>query len=104
MNITLQISDSTYRRLMSEHGRVQGTIGLVTPTEGNFNEHARPKLRRGQKYIRLRHGKATVCDERVRLTLNISLDEANVIPSEAIANESRQASDFIDDVFDRRGY
>lgn len=101
MNITLQLSDSAYRRLMSGHGRVQGTIGLVSPTEGNFSEHARPKPRRGQKYIKLRHGRATVCDERVRLTLNISLDEAGIVPSETIADESRQAGDFIDEVFDR---
>ena len=41
MTINLQISDTVYRRLLAGHGRIQGTIGLVSPTEGNFNEHVR---------------------------------------------------------------
>lgn len=48
MTINLQISDTAYRRLLAGHGRIQGTIGLVSPTEGNFNEHARQHPRRAR--------------------------------------------------------
>ena len=39
MNINLQLSDAAYKRLISGGSRIQGTIGLTSPTEGNFNEH-----------------------------------------------------------------
>lgn len=100
MTINLQISDTAYRRLLAGHGRIQGTIGLVSPTEGNFNEHARQAPTPGTKYIKLRHGRASVGNERVRLTLNIGLDETGCIPSDAITDESRQASDFVDSALD----
>ena len=100
MNINLQISDATYQRLMNTGCRLQGTIGLVSPTDGNFNEHNKWKPKAGTKYIRLRHGKASVGLENVRLTLRVSLDEVDAIPSEILMDESRQASDFVDNVFD----
>lgn len=100
MEIKLQISDRAYGRLMSSGSRIQGTIGLINPTEGNFNEHARQAPAPGTKYIKLRHGRASVGSERVRLTLNIALDEAGIVPSDAIADESRQASDFVDNALD----
>ncbi len=100
MEIKLQLSDGAYRRLVSSNSRIQGTIGLVSPTEGNFNEHVRQTHEPGSRYIKLRHGRATVGHERVRLTLSIGLNEADVIPSEAIAHESLQASDFVDNVLD----
>ena len=89
MTINLQISDTVYRRLLAGHGRIQGTIGLVSPTEGNFNEHVRQAPAPGTKYIKLRHGRASVGGERVRL-----------VPSDAITDESRQASDFVDSALD----
>lgn len=52
MTINLQISDTVYRRLLAGHGRIQGTIGLVSPTEGNFNEHVRQAPAPGTKYNR----------------------------------------------------
>ena len=100
MEIKVQISDKAYGRLMSSGSRIQGTIGLVSPTEGNFNEHMRWTPAPGTKYIKLRHGRASVGSERVRLTLNIALDEAGIIPSDAITDESRQASDFVDNALD----
>ena len=100
MTINLQISDTAYRRLLAGHGRIQGTIGLVSPTEGNFNEHARQAPTPGTKYIKLRHGRASVGNERVRLTHNIGRDETGIIPSDAITDESRQASDFVDSALD----
>ena len=97
MNVTIQISDATYASLLNGTKRIQGTLALVSPTEGNFNEHRRnwpPKP--GTQYMRLPHGRVSVNDERVRLTLHISADEANIIPSQIILGESEQASDFVD--------
>ena len=81
---------------------MQGTIGLVNPNEGNFNEHARHASNGNgdYKYIRLRHGRASVDQNRVRLALSISLDEADITPADVLIDESRQASDFVDRVFD----
>ena len=102
MIIQLQLSDKAYERLLASGSRLQGTIGLVNPNEGNFNEHVRhTSVGNGDyKYIRLRHGRASVGDSHVRLTLRIALDEADIVPADAIMDESRQASDFVDRVFD----
>lgn len=100
MELTIQLSDKIYERLLSTGSRIQGTIGLTSPHVGNFNEHVRHTDADGgigSRYIRLRHGRATVNEKRVCLSLRISLDEANVIPSEAIEVESRQASNFVDE-------
>ena len=95
MDIKLQISDSAYQRLVSSGSRIQGTIGLINPTEGNFSE-SRP----GTKSIKLRHGRASVGDTQVRLTLRIGLDEVDVIPSQVIEDESKEASAFIEGMYD----
>ena len=39
-------------------------------------------------------------DSHVRLTLRIALDEADITPADVLIDESRQASDFVDRVFD----
>ena len=72
----------------------------VKITEGNFNAYRRSASRPGSKYIKLPHGRASVGDSHVRLTLRIALDEADIVPADAIMDESRQASDFVDRVFD----
>lgn len=103
MTIHIQISDRAYQRLLSSGCRLQGTIGLVNPHEGNFNEHIRHTDTDGgdrSKYIRLPHGRVSVNPKRVRFTLHIGLDETGIIPSEAIEDESREAGGFVDDVLD----
>ncbi|MDM8337300.1 hypothetical protein [Mediterranea massiliensis] len=100
MNVNIQISDEAYKALMSNNGRLEGSLGLVSPTEGNFNAYRRSLGRSVSKYIKLPHGRASVGDRHVRLTLRIGLDEADVVPADAIMDESRQASDFVDRIFD----
>ena len=100
MDIKLQISDSAYQRLVSSGSRIQGTIGLINPTEGNFSEHRKSGARPGTKSIKLRHGRASVGDTQVRLTLRIGLDEVDVIPSQVIEDESKEASAFIEGMYD----
>ena len=96
MEIKLQISDNVYKALMAGSNRIQGSIGLVSPTEGNFNAHRRsPSERPDTRYIKLAHGRASVTDERVSLTLRIDRRETDVVPYEVIDVESQEASDFV---------
>ena len=100
MNVRIQLSDEAYKALMNGNGRLEGSLGLVSPTEGNFNAYRRSASRPGSKYIKLPHGRASVGDSHVRLTLRIALDEADITPADVLIDESRQASDFVDRVFD----
>jgi len=47
MEVKIQISDSVYAQLLNGSLRVRGTIGLVSPTAGNFSEHRRWKPKPG---------------------------------------------------------
>lgn len=96
MNITIQISDSVYQDLVKNNRRVRGTIGLINPKEGNFNAHRRqPYVRPEVKFCRLPHGRVSVSEERVNLTLRIDRRETDLIPHEAIDLECMQAADFV---------
>lgn len=95
MTIQLQLPDAVYASLLNGTARVQGTIALINPNEGNFNVHHRHRHGGERKYIKLPHGRASVDDKSVRLALNIALDETNVRPNIAILDESLQASDFV---------
>ena len=95
MNVTIQISDATYASLLNGTSRIRGSIGLVSPTEGNFNEHRRWKPKPGTHYMKLPHGKVSVTDERVRMNLCISRDEM-VDASRAILDESNDAIGFVE--------
>lgn len=96
MNIKLQISDSVYKNLLAGGNRIQGSIGLVSPTEGNFNEHRRQTyMCPDTKFVKLAHGRASVSDERVSLTLRIDRRETDVVPHQVIEHESQVACDFV---------
>ena len=95
MNVTIQLSDATYASLLNGTGRIQGSIALVNPNEGNFNEHRRWRAKPGTHYMRLPHGKISVSDENVRMNLCISRDEAVDAP-QAILGESIDASSFVE--------
>lgn len=100
MTINLQLSDTTYHHLLLSGSRIQGTIGLINPTEGNFNEHNKRSTHTDACYMKLPHGRASVDRDQVRLTLTVRLDETGIVPAEALKDESRQASDFVNRVFD----
>ena len=96
MIVKIQISDSAYAQLLNGTKRLQGTLALASPTEGNFHEHNktwRPKP--GAKYMKLPHGRVTMSDENVRMNLQIRRDES-IVPARAIEAESSMASSFID--------
>jgi hypothetical protein len=96
MEVRIQISDCVYAQLLNKNKRIQGTLALANPTEGNFHEHNktwRPKP--GTKYMKLPHGRITVSDENVRMQLHIKRDES-IVPARAIEAESGMASSFVD--------
>ena len=99
MNINLQLSDAAYQRLMAGGSRIQGTIGLTSPTEGNFNEHNKSCTAPAGQYMKLPHGRASITKKSVRLTLVVGLDETDILPAQTIEDESRQASAFVDRMF-----
>ena len=41
MEVRIQIADSVYAELLNGNKRIKGSIGLVSPTVGNFNAHRR---------------------------------------------------------------
>lgn len=97
MKLTLNISDADYRDLISRSRRMRGSIGLINTTEATFNRHhpyGRPR-ERDYRFQKLAHGRVSITNERVRLTLNIDRTETNICASECIDAESRTASDFV---------
>lgn len=103
MIIQLQLSDAVYASLLNGTTRVQGTIALVNPNEGNFNVHHSHHQSAERKYIKLPHGRASINNDSVRFTLNIGLDEANIHPGLAILDESLKASDFVNSIMKEGG-
>ena len=99
MNVNIQIIDADYASLLNGSSRIQGSIGLVSPTEGNFNAHRRTRTKPGTQYMRLPHGKISVSDDNVRMHLCISRDEMVDAP-QAILGESIDASNFVEFVSD----
>ena len=95
MYIKVQINDATYASLLNGTSRIQGSIGLVNPTEGNFNVHRRYRPKPGTQYMRLPHGRVSVNDEKIRMHLCIARDEWVDVP-QAILDESEEASDFVE--------
>ena len=96
MIVQIQISDRVYTQLLNGNKRIQGTLALANPTEGNFNEHRRDwRPKPGTRYMRLPYGRVTVSDEQVRMNLHIRRDES-IIPARAIEAESGMASGFVE--------
>ena len=95
MYVTIQINDADYASLLNGTSRMQGSIGLVSPTEGNFNGHRRTRTKPGTQYMRLPHGKISISDDDVRMNIRISRDEC-IDASQAILGESIDASNFVE--------
>ena len=101
MEVKIQISDAVYAQLLNGTKRMRGTIGLVNPTEGNFSEHRRWEPKPGTQYMRLPHGKVSVCDGNVRMNLRRASDEMVDAP-QAILGESIDASNFVEIITDEQ--
>ena len=100
MIVQIQISDRVYTQLLNGNKRIQGTLALANPTEGNFNEHRRDwRPKPGTQFMRLPHGKISVSNDNVRMHLLISREECIDAP-QAILGESIDASNFVEIVTD----
>ncbi len=97
MIITVHINDADYRDLITNPRRMRGSIGLINTKEATFNRHhpeGRPRAK-NYRFCKLTHGRVSVTDERVRMTLNIDRSEAAICPADAIDEESQLASYFV---------
>ena len=96
MKLLLHISDADYRELIAKPRRLRGSIGLISLKEASFNRHSDGNPHAGAyRFRKLRHGRVSITDECVRLTLNIVRSETDICASECIDDESREASDFV---------
>ncbi|MDO4160955.1 MAG: hypothetical protein Q4D41_10900 [Prevotellaceae bacterium] len=99
--VTLILEDETYNCMLNEGIRIQGTIGLVNSKVCDFSEHAKRK-NRGIKRVSyaLPHGKVSVGEENIRLSLYIKLKNLDTVPSDIIYDESSEAGDFVARIMD----
>ena len=95
MTIKLQLPDAVYASLLKGNARVQGTIALVSPREGNFNAHNRKREHPAREYRKLPHGRVSMSSENLRLTLSIDFDEHGIHPAQVLIDESITASQYI---------
>ena len=94
MTIKLQLPDAVYASLLKGNARVQGTIALVSPREGNFNVHNRTRNHPKREYRKLPHGRVSMSSENLRLTLNIDFNEHGIHPAQVLIDESIIASQY----------
>ena len=95
MTIKLQLPDAVYASLLKGNARVQGTIALVSPREGNFNVHSRKRNPSAREFRKLPHGRVSMSSENLRLTLNIDFNEHGIHPAQVLIDESITASHFV---------
>ena len=94
MEIKLQLSDAVYASLLKGNTRVQGSIALVSPREGNFNVHNRKRNPSAREYRKLPHGRVSMSSENLRLTLSVDFDEHGIHPAQVLIDESITASQY----------
>ena len=95
MEVKIQISDVVYATLLNGPKRIQGTIALVNPNEGNFNAHLRNKKTDKRIYMKLPHGRVSINDDDVRLTMKVNWDN-HLHPSAVMEEECVLACDYVD--------
>ena len=95
MEVKIQISDSVYAELLNGNKRNKGSIALVSPKKGNFNAHSRKASTSTSQYMKLPHGRVSVNETHVHLTMKVGVAEMQS-PAYIIEEESRIASSFVD--------
>ena len=95
MEVKIQISDSVYAELLNGNKRIKGSIALVSPKKGNFNAHSRKPSSPTSQYMKLPHGRVSVNETHVHLTMKVGVAEMQS-PAYIIEQESRIASSFVD--------
>ena len=98
MKITLHMTDADYASLLKGTCRLRGSIGLLSPSEGTFNLHAKTD-RRHRDYRKLPHGRVSLSTENLRLNLSINLDEHGIHPAQVLIDESKMASQYANNMY-----
>jgi hypothetical protein len=96
MTIKLQLPDDVYASLLKGNARMQGTIALVSPREGNFNVHSRKRNSSAREFRKLPHGRVSMSSENIRLTLSIDFNEHGIQPAQVLIDESITARHFVE--------
>ena len=99
MTIKLQLPDAVYASLLKGNTRVQGTIALVSPREGNFNVHSRKRNPSAREFRKLPHGRRSMSSENLRLTLSVDFDEHGIHPAQVLIDESEMASRYANGMY-----
>ena len=95
MEVKIQISDEIYAKLLNGNKRVQGTLALVNPQEGNFNAHQRTRKKIDRTSMKLPHGKVSIIDKYIHLNMKVDMTLYDR-PSGVIEVESGLACDYVD--------
>ena len=96
MKVQEIMSDSDYQRIISASGkRVRGSMAMNSPQEFDFRANASPASQtpKPNRVLNLKHGRATVAPDRMRLCIVVRPKE-EPHPVEIICSETDQAVDF----------
>lgn len=97
MKVQVIMSDSDYQRIISASGkRVRGSMAMNSPQEFDFRANASSASQtppKPNRVLNLKHGRATVASDRMRLCIVVRPKE-EPHPVEIICSETDQAVDF----------
>lgn len=96
MKVQVIMSDSDYQRIISASGkRVRGSMSMNSPQEFDFRANASSDSQtpKPNRVLNLKHGRATVAPDRMRLCIVVRPKE-EPHPVEIICSETDQAVDF----------
>lgn len=96
MQVTVIMSDADYQRIIAAAGkRVRGSMAMNSPKEFDFRANAAPSPQtpKPNRVLNLKHGKATVAPDRMRLYVMVKNAETPN-PAQIILSETDQAIDF----------
>ena len=95
MEAKIQISDEIYAKLLNGNKRIKGSLALVNPQEGNFHAYQKTwKPTPGTQTYKLNHGKVSLSETDMRMTLHVKGKELDDSPF-ILMNECRLADTFL---------
>lgn len=96
MQVTVIMSDADYQRIIAAAGkRVRGSMAMNSPKEFDFraNASSASQTPKPNRVLNMKHGKATVAPDRMRLYVMVKNAETPN-PAQIILSETDQAIDF----------
>lgn len=96
MQVTVIMSDADYQRIIAAAGkRVRGSMAMNSPKEFDFraNASSASQTPKPNRVLNMKHGKATVAPDRMRLYIMVKRKE-EAHPIDIICEEADNAVDF----------